>query len=86
MSELREASFADLTIRQVEDALSETEHSRISCSDEKPGNWYTTAGRGGHPRCQKCLIMKAASDPEFAKTITITRTVDYTVTQPSEDF
>lgn len=38
------------------------EHSRTSCSDENPSNGYTTAGRGGAPRCKKCFLMQLAEE------------------------
>lgn len=40
--------------------LSLMQHSRSSCSDEHPDNGYTTEGRGGHFRCDKCGFMEAA--------------------------
>jgi hypothetical protein len=58
------------------------EHCRTSCSDDNPGNWYTTDGRGGHPRCDRCMMLKAASDKDFANTVEI---VSIEAVQPSED-
>lgn len=44
----------------------ESEHGRTSCSDTHPINWYTTEGRGNYPRCTRCALLKAKSDPNFA--------------------
>lgn len=33
------------------------QHERTSCSDENPSNGYSTSGRGGYPRCAKCMLM-----------------------------
>lgn len=38
------------------------EHNRTSCSDENVANFYTTAGRGGYPRCPRCAVLKAIED------------------------
>lgn len=32
------------------------QHERTSCSDENPSNAYSTQGRDGRPRCQKCFL------------------------------
>jgi hypothetical protein len=69
----------------VSQALTELEHSRNSCSDEKPVNWYTTMGRGGYPRCKRCALLKAYEDTEFLESLTVSRTVEYHVQLPSED-
>lgn len=36
------------------------DHSRTSCSDEDVGNAYTTSGRGGAFRCNRCALLVAA--------------------------
>jgi hypothetical protein len=56
------------------------EHLRTSCSDDRPGNWYTTAGRGGYPRCTRCALLKAYVDEDFAETLTL----DFEVRMPPE--
>lgn len=47
------------------------EHDRTSCSDEQIRNHYTTEGRGGWPRCQRCSLLKAILDPEYAAKLTV---------------
>jgi hypothetical protein len=32
-------------------------HDLSSCSDEEPRNYYTIFGRGGYPRCTRCLLL-----------------------------
>jgi len=56
------------------------EHGRTSCSDDRPGNWYTTPGRGGYPRCTRCALLKGYVDDDFAKTLTL----DVQVRMPPE--
>jgi len=56
------------------------EHERTSCSDDRPVNWYTTPGRGGYPRCNRCALLKAMVDEEFSATLTL----DFNVTMPPE--
>lgn len=46
------------------------EHSRTSCSDDNIANSYTTAGRGGYPRCTRCALLKAIESLGYAKTLT----------------
>jgi hypothetical protein len=58
------------------------EHCRTSCDDKNPTNWYTTDGRGGHPRCDRCMILKAIADKKFADTLEV---VGIEAVQPSED-
>lgn len=41
------------------------EHGRTSCSDENPQNYYTTVGRGGHPRCQRCCLLRTVADKQW---------------------
>lgn len=42
------------------------DHQRTSCSDDKIANGYTTPGRRGHPRCNRCALLKAAQSDEYA--------------------
>ncbi len=46
-----------------------TEHSRTSCDDQDPNNWHSTQGRGDYPRCERCALLKAIEDPDFAKQV-----------------
>lgn len=65
-------------IRELLDRL--PEHQRTSCSDDRPGNWHTTAGRGGYPRCTRCALLKAYVDDSFAETLVL----DFEVRMPPE--
>lgn len=47
------------------------EHSRTSCSDDNVANSYTTAGRGGYPRCARCALLKAVESLGYAKNLKV---------------
>lgn len=47
------------------------EHNRTSCSDDNVSNGYTTAGRGGYPRCTRCALLKAIESLGYSKTLSV---------------
>lgn len=62
----------DPTEEQIETLLRYVpEHSRTTCSDEKPSNGYTTGGRGGAPRCQRCALVTALRDPAYRRDLRV---------------
>jgi hypothetical protein len=46
-------------------------HTRTSCSDENVANSYTTVGRGGYPRCNRCALLKAVESLGYAKSLSV---------------
>lgn len=60
-------------------------HTRTSCSDSNPCNDYTTHGRGGTPRCERCLILAAIAGRIPLSDVHIEKHVEYRITRPSED-
>lgn len=50
-------------------------HSRASCSDDNVANGFTTAGRGGYPRCTRCALLRAVESLGYAKTLSV-ETID----------
>lgn len=58
------------------------EHNRTSCSDENVQNGYTTAGRGGYPRCTRCALLRAVESLGYAKILEVE---SINVKLPNED-
>ena len=50
----------EMTPEEREEVLSVVPHCRNTCSDENPINGYTTRGRGGCPRCDRCAVLVGA--------------------------
>lgn len=47
-------------MNSIDVILKFVDHSRTSCSDEDRSNAYTTSGRGGAFRCNRCALLEAA--------------------------
>lgn len=69
----------------VDEALQEIQHSRTSCSDEDVSNYYTTAGRGGYPRCMRCLLLKHKENPSKYPIQNLTKIITFHVQVKDND-
>lgn len=48
-----------LFLDNIDTFLAFVDHSRTSCSDAEINNGYTTSGRGGNFRCNRCALLNA---------------------------